>query len=63
MAENLGHRMEICGNSGRTIRPKAAVSLGLLDIKRASIITNQDANLYLLLIFNWPCTYHKTFFS
>jgi hypothetical protein len=31
MAENLGHRMEICGNSGRTIRPKAAVGLGLLD--------------------------------
>ena len=31
MAENLGHRMEICGNSGRTIWPKAAVGLGLLD--------------------------------
>jgi hypothetical protein len=26
--------MEICGNGGRTIRPKAAVGLGLLDIKR-----------------------------
>jgi hypothetical protein len=49
MAENLGHRTEICGNSGRTIWPKAAVGLGLLDnMQERCHILNSGSNLALV---------------